>query len=153
MSTDGPEVRPRPQLRTGRRALVAGGVIAAALGFLLWRGLGDAAVYFKTADEAVAQRADLGERRFRIEGAVVPGSVRPSGDGVTFRIEENGAEVGVLHHGDPPELFQDGIPVVLEGRFRGERFDSDRIMVKHSSEYRAENPSRVKDYPPGGGRP
>lgn len=153
MTDDTPALRARPQLRTGRRALVAGLLIAGALGFLLWRGLGDATVYFKTADEAVAQRQRLGTRRFRIEGAVLAGSVKPRGGAVDFTIEENGAEVDVVHRGDPPELFQDGIPVVLEGHFQGRHFESDRIMVKHSSQYRAKNPSRVKDYPPGGDRP
>ena len=127
-------------------------MVAAALGFLLYRGLGDATMYFKTTDEAVADRAELGSRRFRIEGAVVAGSVRPSDDGVAFRIAGEQSQVAVFHRGDPPELFQAGIPVVLEGRFTGSRFSSDRIMVKHSEEYRADNPDRVKDYPEGGAR-
>ena len=52
-----------------------------------------------------------------------------------------------MHHGGPPELFKPGIPVVLEGRWQGDTYASDRIMVKHTEEYRAENPERVKDYP------
>ena len=46
------------------------------------------------------------------------------------------ARVKVLHHGDPPELFKDGIPVVCEGRWQGDTFESDRIMIKHGAEYR-----------------
>jgi len=37
--------------------------------------------------------------------------------------------VRVVHHGDPPELFKDGIPVVCEGHWQGDVFDSDRIMI------------------------
>ena len=33
--------------------------------------------------------------------------------------------------------------MVLEGRFVGEGFASDRILVKHSETYVAENPDRV----------
>ena len=131
-----------------RRAWIAFGLIAVALGFLVFRGLGDAAVYFLTADEAVAQRESLGDRRFRVEGQVVAGSVRRTAVGVNFRIREGGAEVEVSHAGDPPELFQPGIPVVLEGHWQGERFASDRILVRHTEEYRAENPDRVEDYQP-----
>ena len=131
----------------GRRRLwIVLVVIAGAIGFLLWKGLGDATVYFRTADEAVEQRAELGSRRFRVEGEVVAGSVRAVGDGVTFKIEENGARITVDHRGDPPELFRPGIPVVLEGRFEGRRFASDRILVKHTNEYRDKRPDRVKDY-------
>src|SRR5437764_13597712 len=59
-----------------RRMVIAGLVVLAALGFVVFRGLGNATLYFRTADEAVAQRQQLGDRRFRIEGSVVGGSVR-----------------------------------------------------------------------------
>lgn len=131
-----------------RRAWFAFAVIVAALGFLVFRGLGDATVYFLTADEAVAQRDTLSDRRFRVQGLVVAGSVERTNDGVAFEIRENGVTVDVTHRGDPPELFQPGIPVVLEGNWNGERFASDRILVRHTEEYRAENPDRVEDYQP-----
>ena len=44
-------------------------------------------------------------------------------------------------------MFKPGIPVVLEGRFQGDTFASDRIMVKHSEDYVAEHPSRVTTTP------
>lgn len=140
---------PRPRAPLGRRRRVlAGVVIAAALGFLLFRAVGDATVYFKTADEAVAERRQLGSHRFRIEGLVVAGSVRDGGGSeVDFTIRgQQGATVDVVHRGDVPELFQPDIPVVMEGRFVGERFVSDRILVKHTNEYKAENPDRVEQY-------
>ena len=141
-----PEAPPRPR-RARRRVWVAGLLVAVALGFLLARGLGEATVYFKTADEALADREELGQRRFRLEGTVVAGSVHPAGSGVEFQIHGNrGGKVDVFHQGDPPELFQAGLPVVLEGRWDGGHYASDRIMVRHSSEYRAENPDRVDRY-------
>lgn len=131
-----------------RRLWLAAVVVLGALGFLVYQGLGNATLYFRTADEAVAQRAELGDRRFRIEGDVVAGSVAQVGQDVTFRIASNGVEVPIVHRGDPPELFQPGIPVVLEGRFQGELFASDRILVKHSETYVAENPERVANTVP-----
>jgi cytochrome c-type biogenesis protein CcmE len=138
--------RPRGQLNSRRRVTVVVALVLCALALLLVQGLGNATVYFKTADEAVRDRASLGDRRFRIEGAVVTGSVAQVGDEVSFRIISAGVEVPVRHRGDPPELFQDGIPVVLEGRWQGEAYASDRIMVKHTSEYREQNPARVREY-------
>ena len=136
-----------------RRLVVAAVVVVAALGFLLYRGLGNATVYFRTADEAVAQRESLGDRRLRIEGTVVGGSVVESGGNVAFRIENKAVQVPVVHHGDPPELFKPGIPVVLEGRFDGDHFASDRILVKHSETYVAEHPDRVTTVPGSSARP
>lgn len=142
----------------GGRVRIAGAavLILAALAFLVSKGLGTATVYFREADEAVEQLDTLGTRRIRVEGIVVDGSIRTVGEGVRFRIEKNGTEVLVTHRGDPPELFQPNIPVVLEGRFapgqtrpadgRVARFDSDRVMVKHTNEYREENPDRVDEY-------
>ncbi|MGH9149418.1 MAG: cytochrome c maturation protein CcmE [Acidimicrobiales bacterium] len=141
-----PAVGPRPAPASSRRLWLAGLAIAAALGFLLWKGLDDATLYFRTADEALAQKASLGDRRFRIEGAVVAGSLQVRGDEVAFVIEENDGRVPVVHRGDPPELFRDMIPVVLEGRFEGDVYRSDRIMVKHTNQYRAANPERVTSY-------
>ncbi|HUP71151.1 MAG TPA: cytochrome c maturation protein CcmE [Acidimicrobiales bacterium] len=143
-----PAARPRGQL-SRKRLWIAGAVILVALGFLVVQALGEATVYFKTADEAVAEKDGLGDRRFRIEGLVVAGSVKPApaGEGVDFEIRgQRGATVDVIHRGDPPELFQPGIPVVLEGRWSGDHYASDRIMVKHTNEYKADNPDRVDDY-------
>jgi cytochrome c-type biogenesis protein CcmE len=129
--------------RNTRRLWLAGAVVVAALGFQVLQGLGNATLYFRTADEAVAQRESLAGRRFRIEGNVVAGTVHQSGDEVAFSIANRGVTVPVIHQGDPPELFKPGIPVVLEGRFQGDRFASDRMLVKHSETYVAEHPERV----------
>jgi cytochrome c-type biogenesis protein CcmE len=124
------------------RVVVALAAIAAAL-IILFVNLGQATQFFRTADQAVAQRAKLGHRRFRIEGTVVDGSVHTTGQQVAFVIESKGTRVDVLHTGDPPQLFKPGIPVVLEGRFEGLQFASDRILVKHSESYKVQHPDRV----------
>jgi cytochrome c-type biogenesis protein CcmE len=132
----------RPRRRGRRRwlplAVIA--VVLVALGVLVYKGLSDATLYFRTADEAVAQRDDLGTRRFRLEGTVV-GEPHQTGDRVTFEVAQNGVSVDVRHAGDPPELFRPGIPVVLEGHWAdGEDvFDSDRILVKHDEKYESQD--------------
>lgn len=140
-------VRPRGRLGSRRRQIIAFGIIAVALGVLIFRGLGNATVFFKTADEAVAQRAKLGTQRFRIEGTVQPG-VQQVGQDVDFAIANNGVTVLVVHTGGAPQLFKPGIPVVLEGHFAADgHFASDLIMVKHTSSYDAKHPERVTTVP------
>ena len=140
----GRAAKPRVLLGSRRRQFIAFGIIAVALGILVYQGLGNATVYFKTADEAVAQRAKLASHRFRIEGTVQPG-VHQVGQDVSFVIANNGVAVPVIHRGDPPQLFKPGIPVVLEGRFASDgHFASDLIMVKHTEDYVAKHPDRVR---------
>ena len=141
-----PRVRPAKPATSKLRIIAVVLIVLGAIGFLMFKGLGDATVYFKTADEAVAEKDELGDRRFRVEGAVVTDSVRQVGDNVEFEIISAGEVVPVVHQGDPPELFKPGIPVVLEGRWDGDVYASDRIMVKHTTEYREQNPDRVDDY-------
>jgi len=126
-----------------RRLWLAGSIVVGVLGFLVFQGLGNATVYFRTADEAVAQRSSLGTRRFRLEGTVVSGSVAEQRGNVAFRVANNGIEVPVVHTGDPPEMFRADIAVVLEGHFQGTTFASDRILVKHSENYVADHPERL----------
>ncbi|MGO9195767.1 MAG: cytochrome c maturation protein CcmE [Acidimicrobiales bacterium] len=151
----------RPRRGNGassRRLAVAGLVIVAALGFLVYKGLTSAIVFFRTANEAVAQRAALGDSTFQLEGTVVHGTVhRVGASEVSFEIRQGGATIHVDNAGDPPQMFRPGLPVVVVGHFVGDtdRFSSDQIMVKHSQQYIAEHPNRVKASDPtkAGGSP
>jgi cytochrome c-type biogenesis protein CcmE len=146
----GADARPARRPRNVR-VVVLGLVVGAALVFVLVRGLGNATLFFYNVDEAVARRAELGDDRFRLQGTVEAESVARSEDGATFTLGFGGAVAAVRHRGDLPQLFEPGIPVVLEGRFEGDRFESDRMLVKHSEVYVAENPDRVGGYGEGGG--
>lgn len=128
-----------------RQWFVVGVVALLAIAFFVIQALGNATLYFRTADEAIAQRDSLGEKRFRIEGIVKKDSVRQSGSFTDFAIESKGTTVEVQNAGQPVGIFREEIPVVLEGRFRENSnvFESDRLLVKHTSDYVAENPDRV----------
>ena len=128
-------------------------LVLLGLSVVVYQGLTSASLYFYNADEAVEQQADLGDKRFRLQGTVRD-DVDATADGVTFTVAFNGVEVEVRHQGDPPELFEPGIPVVLEGRWAptGDVFDSDVIRVKHSEQYQADNEDRLEDAEDGTGR-
>ncbi len=137
----------RALLGSRRRQLIAVLVIAGAVSFLLLEGLNNATVYFKTADQAVADKAALGSRQFRIEGTVEPG-VRQVGATTDFSIYANGVRVSVVDSADPPQLFKPGVPVVLEGHWNGPVYASDQIMVKHTASYTEAHPDRLKSQLP-----
>jgi len=127
---------------------VAAAVLLGAMGFLIYKGVTSAVVYFKTAQQAVEARAALGNSTFQIEGTVVPGSKRAgTGSGnFSFEISSGPVKVEVHNTGVPPQLFGPGVPVVLVGHFVGmtDTFASDQILVKHSNSYIAAHPNRVR---------
>jgi cytochrome c-type biogenesis protein CcmE len=123
-------------------------VIVGALGFLVVKGLGDATTYFKNADEVERDGRPLPSlvgKRIRLQGTVVPGSVHQRANSVRFVVEYHCVRVPVTHDGGEPSLFKAGIPVVLEGRFVGgeDAFHSDRIIVKHTEEYKVNERDRL----------
>lgn len=128
--------------RTGRRlGLIAGAVlILCGFGYLLYGGIGDNLVYFLTPGELL----ERGERAFdapvRLGGQVDPGTVVWDAEALDLRfgLTDGGAQVMVHSRGAPPQMFRDGIGVVVEGKLtRAGVFESTSVMVKHSNEYRA----------------
>jgi cytochrome c-type biogenesis protein CcmE len=143
----GPAV-PAPKMRkTSRRVLVVFALLALAFVFLLVEGLGSSLDYFDTVDQALAHRHTLGTQTFRLEGTVEPGTIHATAAGTDFTICQGPEYVKVANTGSPPQLFAARIPVVVVGHFASDTstdFDSDTIMVKHSSTYTAQHPNRVK---------
>jgi cytochrome c-type biogenesis protein CcmE len=126
--------RRRRSLASRRQRWSALALIAAALAFLLVRGLSNALDYYLTAKQAVAQRVELGSKEFRIQGTVMPG-VHQRGTDLDFSITSSHVAVKIVSSGAPPQLFKVGLPVVLEGHWQGDTFMSDQIMVQHGSSY------------------
>ncbi|MGE3620725.1 MAG: cytochrome c maturation protein CcmE [Acidimicrobiia bacterium] len=141
----------RPPVRR-RWALLVVGLAVVAIGVIAWQAMTNAAVYFYNADEAVADREALGDKRFRLQGLVVEDSVRRSEGGAAFTVEFNDVQVEVVHSGGTPELFEEGIPVVLSGRWSGARFASDEMLIRHDENYVADNEDRIADAEDGHGR-
>ncbi len=112
-----------------------GVVVVVAVGLLV--ALSENIVYFRTVSEAIKERSSNGSDRFRLAGAVVPGSIHETARGVDFKVTDGHHTVRVIHHGDPPQLFKNRAPVLCEGRWgRGRTFDSDRILIKHGASYK-----------------
>jgi cytochrome c-type biogenesis protein CcmE len=133
--------RPGGSARRRRLGLIVGAVlILGAFGFLLYGGIGENLVYFLTPQELLAKGDRAIDAPVRLGGQVVPGSVQWDADrlDLRFRLTDGAREVSVHATGAPPQMFRDGIGVVVEGRYtRGGVFESTNLMVKHSNEYRA----------------
>ena len=124
-----------------RTALAVGTVIIlGAFGFLLWGGIGENVVFFLTPEELLSRGNSAYDVPVRLGGQVEPGSVKWDADrlDLQFVVTDGAKTVPVRSTGAPPQMFRDGMGVIVEGRFRRDGvFESTNLMVKHSNEYRA----------------
>jgi cytochrome c-type biogenesis protein CcmE len=108
-------------------------VVLVAVLAILMVNLNSSLVYFNTPEEVQARQPSAD--RLRLGGRVVAGSVIDQGTQVHFEVEDCDSNVDVIHTGVPPQLFQEGIGVVVEGVWTGAAFESDTMLVKHDEQY------------------
>ncbi len=122
----------------GWKGLVGGAVIGGALFYLLLGGIGDNLVYFLSPSELLAKGDAAVGTPIRLMGTVVPGSVEWNAEDLElrFRITDGTTTLKVESQGSPPQMFQDGIDVIVEGALGEDGlFSAHTVMVKHSNEY------------------
>lgn len=127
-----------------RRWIIGGAVvIVAVFGWLLFGGLEKNVVFFLTPKELLAKGTDGIGVPVRLGGQVKPGSVKWNAQtlDLRFTVTDGAREMQVHSTGAPPQMFRDGMGVVVEGRVGAAGvFEATGLMVKHSNEYRAPKP-------------
>lgn len=114
-------------------------VAAAAFAILTVGGIGQNLVYYWGPTELRASGAKAVGATIRLGGQVATGSVAyGAGSELEFDVVDGGARVHVKSAGVPPQMFREGIGVVVEGTMTpAGHFECNRLMVSHSNEYRA----------------
>ena len=106
-----------------RRATLAVAVviILGAFGFLLYGGIDKNVVFFLTPQELLSRGTAAYDVPVRLGGLVAPGSVKWDAEKLDLRfvvMDSGGQSVNVHSTGAPPQMFRDGMGVVVEGRHR-----------------------------------
>lgn len=109
--------------------------VAAVVIALVATSLGDNLTYYLTPSEAVADRAEAGESRFRLGGLVVEGSLTEDGSVKRFSVTDGAETIDVKLSAPTPPLFAEGVGVVVEGRWQGDQFSADLALVRHDENY------------------
>jgi len=135
--------RRAPWLNT--KILVAGVVLALAVGFLIYNSMqGTAAAYFVTVGELQAQADKVDGTRVRVGGDVVPGSIQMGGPGepIRFQVTDGTHAVDVVYREVVPDIFSDHVQVIVEGTFhKGQEFQADTLLTKCPSRFEAAQPT------------
>lgn len=122
----------------GQRQFVLFGVagVVALVVAITVAGLNDNLTYYLYPNEAVAQRADFPDgERFRLAGQVVDGSLAEDGDDLIFVVTDGSATVPVILVNSPPALFDEEVPVLLEGYWSGDEFVAESAVIRHDENY------------------
>ncbi|MCB9794074.1 MAG: cytochrome c maturation protein CcmE [Alphaproteobacteria bacterium] len=134
-----------------RRRLFLGLTLAigsAVLAFIAFGDMGENLVYFWEPTQLVEAGDDAYGAQIRLGGLVKEGSLDwdEASQELRMVVTDGAHEVKVHATGAPPQMLREGIGVVVEGTMvkggsaggpAGGTFETDRLMVKHSNEYRA----------------
>jgi cytochrome c-type biogenesis protein CcmE len=114
-------------------------VAAAAFAVITAGGIGENLVYYWGPTELHAAGDKAVGATIRLGGQVAAGTVAyHEGSTLTFDVTDGRSAVKVRSSGVPPQMFREGIGVVVEGTMTpAGQFESQRLMVSHGNEYRA----------------
>ena len=138
-----------------RRFIIAGGLILAAAGYLLFSSMNSSMVYYYTVDEVLSGESDFSGRGVRISGWVGPGTVSLAQDGkgmifTTFN-KESGASMKVKYNGIVPDTFKEDGEVVVEGTWDAgkKEFEASVLLAKCPSKYESRGDEHPEYLPMG----
>ena len=129
------------KLRRKTRRFMIGAflVAAAAFGVIAASGINKNLVYYWTPTDLRANGDKAYGASIRLGGMVAKGSiVNHGGSNVEFVVHDGVTRIPVKTTTVPPQMFRENIGVVVEGTMnRAGYFQSNRLMVSHSNEYKA----------------
>jgi len=146
-------------MRIRPRFFVGVGLIAAAIGYLIFSSIRTTSEYYLTVPEVAARQSELGGQAIRVAGRVKPGNIDWDPNSLTLKFEiapipdvdANGAPVKpvsvvasdpvsfrVVAAGEPkPDMFAAGRDVIVEGRIGADGIiAATQVMTSCPSKYK-----------------
>ena len=119
------------------RFAAAVAIVAVTLGYLVYAGVKETAVYYLTIDEMLARAPDVYDDKVRVSGTVVAGTIRRLDDGaLTFSLTDGRNTIEVFYKGIVPDIFTDDAKAIVEGRYTpANTFYADLLLAKCPTKY------------------
>jgi cytochrome c-type biogenesis protein CcmE len=121
-----------------KRYFIGGGILAVAVGLLMYVSLGGAVNYYLTVSELLDRGSELYGERVRVAGKVVNGSVEWDSVALELRfvIVEDDDELLVVYGGAKPNGFEEDSSVLVEGEYHSDEvFQASTIILRCPSKY------------------
>lgn len=128
--------------RSSLRFAVAGLIIVAAIGYLIYAATQGGSEYYVTTGELKAMGNKAIGQSVRLGGRVVDGSVRwdRGSSSVAFDLTDGeGTTIPITYRGTIPDSFQPNVDVIVEGKLEaGGSFKATTLLAKCASKYTPE---------------
>ncbi|HLJ46444.1 MAG TPA: cytochrome c maturation protein CcmE [Bryobacteraceae bacterium] len=125
-------------------------LVVAIVGVLVWLAMGginESKSYYKSIAELNTMGHDAMNKKLRVGGDVVAGSITHNGREVSFTLKQDALMLKVVYNGmEPlPDTFKAGAQALAEGKLGADGvFQASKIQAKCASKYEAK-PVQNKD--------
>jgi cytochrome c-type biogenesis protein CcmE len=146
-------------MRIKPRFLIGGGLIVAAITYLIVTGIKNTSEYYLTVDEVQAKQGQLDGQALRVAGRVKPGTISwdpaalklqfvigsipqsDKGTALTPVSSPNSAQIAVTCIGQPkPDMFAENRDVIVEGKIVGNEMKAEQVLTSCPSKYDPKRP-------------
>ncbi|MEJ2554986.1 MAG: cytochrome c maturation protein CcmE [Anaerolineae bacterium] len=118
--------------------IIGGAVIAVALIYLVFTATQSTAAYFLTVEELHDKGPAIYDRNVRVSGKVVGDTIDFNSRDLVLRFEvagESGDTLPVIFNGPKPDQMRHDAEAIVEGKFDGNAFAAQTLLLKCPSRY------------------
>ncbi len=130
------------------RTIAAVLIVGIAVSYLMYQGVSDTGVYYRTITEVMADNGEFTDRNIRLSGKVVEGSIEYNQRDLALSftlsdLEDETKTMAAIYNGVVPDAFKDGVEVILEGFYIRDKntFSAVTLLAKCPSKYVSEDSS------------
>jgi cytochrome c-type biogenesis protein CcmE len=118
--------------------IIGGMAIVLAVIYLIYTGIQSTSAYFLTVDELHGRSDTMIGRTVRVSGKVDAETINFNNRDLilTFDIlSETGQRLSVVFNGPKPDQMREGAEAIIEGKFDGNQFAAQTLLLKCPSRY------------------
>lgn len=147
-STATPSIQIAGQAANKKTKFIVGGVIIAlAIVYLIYSGVQSSGAYFLTIDELYTKGAAVENQTVRVAGKVDAATIDFNNRDLllTFDVtSETGQRMQVVFNGPKPDQMREGADAIIEGKYNGQNFTAQTLLLKCPSRYEENGVEQVQ---------
>ena len=127
--------------------IVGGMIIALAIAYLIYTGVQSSAAYFLTVDELYTKGTEMENRTVRVSGKVDATTIDFNNRDLLLQFDvtsETGQRMHVIFNGPKPDQMREGADAILEGKYDGQAFTAQSLLLKCPSRYEEDGIEEVQ---------